>query len=162
MGSAYHELVIYFYTQMTLSVDIGYNYLAYAHYENEKLKYGIWKFKTTDKPKCCAEFLSSFKFTKLIIEKQISTNYICIANQHYLEGAAATYPDVEVEIQDARKKFKKLGVVYDTQNKAHKALSVDLALKYLDSGVNDDSEKKLSEYSKQDDIADAINMLRDS
>jgi hypothetical protein len=147
---------------MTLSVDIGYNYLAYA-YLNEKLKYGIYKFKTTDKPKCCAEFLSSFKFTKLIIEKQVSTNYICVANQYFLQGAAATYPDVEVDIQDARKKFKKLGVVYDTTNKPHKKLSVDLALKWLENlDVKDDSEKKLSEYDKQDDIADAINMLREN
>jgi hypothetical protein len=144
---------------MTLSVDIGYNYLAYAHYsENEVLKYGIYHFQG-DKPKSCAEFLSLFKPSKLIIEKQVPTNTRCLANQHYLQGAAATYPDLEVEVQDARKKFKKLGAVCDSLHKAHKKLSVELALKWLE-GVNDNSEKKLSEYPKQDDIADAINMLR--
>jgi hypothetical protein len=147
---------------MTLSVDIGYNYLAYAYYENEDLKYGIYSFKSEDKPKCCAEFLSLFqpsKPRKLIIEKQVPTNTRCVANQHYIQGAAATYPDLEVELQDARKKFKKLGAVCDSLNKAHKKLSVELALKWLEE-VNDISEKKLSDYPKQDDIADAINMLR--
>jgi hypothetical protein len=70
-------------------------------------------------------------------------------------------PAIGFELQDARKKFKKLGVVCDTRGKAHKKLSVELALKWLDSGVvYDDSGMKLSEYEKQDDIADAINMVR--
>jgi hypothetical protein len=142
-------------TKMTLSVDIGYDYLAYAHLD-EDLKYGIYTFSNSDKPKCCAEFLSLFKPKRLIIEKQVPTNYICLTIQHYLQGVAATYPDLEVEIQDARKKFKKLGAVCD---RTRKKLSVELALKWLDE-VTDISEKKLSEYSKQDDIADAINMLR--
>jgi hypothetical protein len=147
---------------MTLSVDIGFDYVAYAHLDDKTIHYGIFPFDGYDnKPAACAEFLNSFGFGKLIIEKQMHINYKCLAIQHYLQGAAATNPAIEIEIQDARKKFKKLGVICDSRGKAHKKLSVDLALKWLDSGeVYDDSGLKLSDYDKKDDIADAINMLR--
>jgi hypothetical protein len=151
---------------MTLAVDIGFDYLAYAHlYEEGKaVNYGIFPFiGYSGKPEACADFLNTFGFRKLIIEKQMNINYKCATIQHFLQGAAATNPDVEVEIQDARKKFKKLGVICDTRGKAHKRLSTELALKWLQSGeVFDDSGMKLIEYEKKDDIADAINMVRPS
>jgi hypothetical protein len=62
---------------------------------------------------------------------------------------------------DAREKFRALDVSYTTQNKAHKQLSVDLALNWLiESGVQDVSNRVLLEYDKRDDISDAINQLR--
>jgi hypothetical protein len=150
---------------MTLAVDIGFDYLAYAHLDEEgkAVNYGIFPFYGYgSKPEACAEFLNSFGLRKLIIEKQMPMNYKCSGIQHYLEGAAATL-NLEVEIQDARKKFKKLGVICDTRGKAHKRLSTELALKWLESGeVYDDSGMKLREYEKKDDIADAINMVRPS
>jgi hypothetical protein len=148
---------------MTLSVDIGYEYVAWAHYSSNEIKYGIFRFQTQDKPRHCAQFLQSFeRFEKLIIEKQVLMNWRCLANQHYLQGAAAALnPSVEIEIQDARAKFKKLGEVCDSKDHAHKRLSVKLAAEWLNSGmVEDVSEMKFDEYVKQDDIADAINMLR--
>jgi hypothetical protein len=146
---------------MTLSVDIGWEYLAWAYLAENTLTYGIYNFPDEDKPRACAEFLSSFHYTHLIVERQMTPNWRCAANQHFLQGASAATSDATVEIQDAREKFKKLGVVCDTRGKAHKRLSVELALEWLNSGkVWDDSEVKLGEYEKQDDISDAINMLR--
>jgi hypothetical protein len=148
---------------MTLSVDIGYEYVAWAYFwDDNNVKYGIFRFESEDKAKGCAEFLRGFCFAKLIIEKQVLMNWRCLAIQHYLQGAAAAInPQVEIEVQDARAKFKKLGVVCDSKNKAHKRLSVELAAKWLNGEeVVDESEMKFGEYGKQDDIADAINMLR--
>jgi hypothetical protein len=91
----------------------------------------------------------------------MAPNWRCSQIQHFLQGASAAASDATVEIQDAREKFKKLGVVCDTRGKAHERLSVDLALEWVASGqVCDDSEIKLKDYEKQDDISDAVNMLR--
>jgi hypothetical protein len=69
--------------------------------------------------------------------------------------------DFQVETIDAREKFRQLGVQYTTQNKAHKQLSVDLALNWLtESGIEDVSPRPLTDYDKKDDISDAINQLR--
>jgi DNA-binding transcriptional regulator of glucitol operon len=58
-------------------------------------------------------------------------------------------------------KFHVLDEEYTTQCKAHKQLSVEMALEGL-AEFEDVSARKLGEYKKQDDIADAINMLRAS
>jgi hypothetical protein len=147
---------------MTLSVDIGREYLAWAYLFENSLTYGIYNFETEDKPRGCAEFLSSFPYTHLFVERQMAPNWRCSQIQHFLQGASAAGSDATVEIQDAREKFKKLGVVCDTRGKAHKRLSVDLALDWINysEGLCDDSEVKLKDYEKQDDISDAVNMLR--
>jgi hypothetical protein len=93
-------------------------------------------------------------------------NIKCVRIQHYLEAASAakkhqTAPRIIIEVQDPRVKFRELGEQVDTRGKVHKVLNVDMAFDYLiNDDIIDNSDHPLSEHQKQDDIADAINMLR--
>jgi hypothetical protein len=150
---------------MTLNVDIGHDYLAWAYQIASSIRYGV--FRLEDNPRTnCITFLNKFHFAYLVIEKQVPMNTKCVRIQHYLEAGAEAKNQISqmpliIEIQDAREKFRKLGEQVDTRGKMHKVLSVDMAFDYLINGdVVDNSEHSLSDYEKQDDIADAINMLR--
>jgi hypothetical protein len=163
-----------------LSVDIGHQYLAYAlysekqvtdpetqcsHFFDPTITYGIFSFKETDCINRCesiVEFLHTFYPDHLIIEKQVGMNVRAIELQYAL-AATAHGMGVDVEIQPALTKFQVLGEVCDTRGKAHKALSAKIALDWLQNNhISDCSVSHLREYMKQDDIADAINMLRAS
>jgi hypothetical protein len=154
---------------MTLSVDIGHQYVAYAHYFNNQIRYGIYQLSEyTDCSSRCqgvVNFLSSFHFSRLIIEKQVGQNIKAMQIQYALVAAGLVTGDSRtrriVEIQHAREKFQILGLPLVTRGKAHKKLSVRVALEWVDT-VDDRSDVALKYFEKQDDVADAINMLRAS
>jgi hypothetical protein len=149
---------------MILSVDIGHQYLAYAFYntDDKSIMYGIYHFEgsTNCLSRCenVVAFLKAFPCTYLIIEQQIGLNVRAIELQYAL-SATALELGIKVEIQHATTKFLVLEEPYTTVKKAHKALSTRLALEWLTT-QQDCSQTLLSDYQKQDDIADAINMLR--
>jgi hypothetical protein len=149
---------------MILSVDIGHQYLAYAFYntEDKSITYGIYHFEGTTSclSRCenIVAFLKAFPSIYLIIEQQIGLNVKAIELQYALTATALEL-GIQVEIQHATTKFLVLEEPYTTVGKAHKALSSRLALEWLTT-VQDCSQTPLSDYQKQDDIADAINMLR--
>jgi hypothetical protein len=150
---------------MTLSIDIGYDYVAWAYQIDTALNYGIFKLGDDIRSGCVAA-LNSFHFNHLIIEKQVPLNKKCVKIQHYLEAIAqfksiSSGNRITISIQHARTKFKRLGEQPVFRGKLHKQLSVDMALEYLSSGeIVDCASIKFKDYCKQDDIADAINMLR--
>jgi Holliday junction resolvasome RuvABC endonuclease subunit len=157
-------------SQRIVSVDIGHQYLAYALLESEgnELTYGIYSFRggtsCINRCECVVEFLRNMQPDYLIIEKQIGLNVKAIELQYAL-AAAGSISGAVIEIQPAWHKFEVLNEICITRGKAHKALSVKMALEWLiqvtEAGeIIDISETPLSQYEKQDDIADAINMLR--
>jgi hypothetical protein len=147
-----------------LSVDLGHQYLAYALWHDRLITYGIWEFHSE---KTCmqralsvAEFLQEMEFDHIIIEQQMGINRKCTQLQYALT-TGAYIKGASVQLQHPITKFEVLGQPCETKNKQHKALSVKLALEWLESGeVIDCAETPLSEFRKKDDIADAINMLR--
>jgi hypothetical protein len=157
-----------------LSVDLGHQYIAYAFLTqnsdttNNKptIRYGIYDFgRKTDCISRCqhvAAFLQQFEPDWIIIERQLGKNYKCTQLQYALV-AAASLLGIAVELQPAWIKFEVFDQPFETRGKAHKVLSANLALEWLESEageLNDVSDMPLSGYSKKDDIADAINMLR--
>jgi hypothetical protein len=75
-------------------------------------------------------------------------NTKCVRIQHYLEAGAeakrAAHP-INIEVEDARVKFRKLGEQIDTRG--DKVLSVDMAFDYLINGdvVDDDITEELKD-----------------
>jgi hypothetical protein len=151
---------------MTLSVDVGHQYVAYAHFFDNQIRYGIFHLSEfTDCWSRCdgvVNFLNSFHFNHLIVEKQVGQNTKAMQVQYALVAAGLTSDTRRtVEIQQAREKFHVLGLPLDTRGKAHKKLSVRVALEWLET-VDDRSDAALRYFEKKDDVADAINMLRAS
>jgi hypothetical protein len=149
---------------MTLSVDIGRSYLAWAYVQEFEITYGVDSFaenRSVDVCRWIKYFFENFDVKRVLIEKQVPVNTRCVLIMNLLVGVAVGLGVDCVEVVDARDKFRQLGVEYTTKNHAHKSLSVDMALQWLEeSGVEDLSGKRMCEYEKQDDIADAINQLR--
>jgi hypothetical protein len=148
---------------MTLSIDIGFTYVAFAYVREFTILYGMQNIPTSTvvlTAQSINEFLNHFEINQVIVEKQVPQNTKCMKMMHLIIGVC-TGRGLPVEVVDARDKFAALEVEYTTVNKAHKQLSVNLARAWLsESGVEDLSERKLQEYPKQDDISDAINQLR--
>jgi hypothetical protein len=150
-----------------LSVDLGHQYVAYAFLqisEPKNIRYGIYDFgKEKDcisRCQCVSTFLQQIKPHWLVIEKQVGRNYKCMQLQYALTAAAAVM-DIKVQLQPAWIKFEVFDQPCDTRGKAHKILSTNMALEWLNLNTYEDvSDIPLSQYAKKDDIADAINMLR--
>jgi hypothetical protein len=100
------------------------------------------------------------KFDYLVVEKQMGINAKCMQLMYAIASIARCI-GVEVEIQHALTKFRTFNRQCNSHNNAHKQLSVQMASESLPE-FDDISPVKLHEYAKQDDIADAINMLRAS
>jgi hypothetical protein len=147
----------------TLSIDIGHTYLAYAVSDGAIINYGIHFISPTgvlNRIDDIIDFLYRMKFDYLVVEKQMGTNSKCMQLM-YAIASAARCKGSQVEIQHAVTKFHTFNRQCISDNKAHKRLSVQMALESLQD-FDDISPVKLFEYAKQDDIADAINMLRAS
>jgi hypothetical protein len=155
-----------------LSVDVGHQYLAWASYHvidgDECVEYGIYNFpENTDCVSRCVavvNFIQSLAddCTNLIIESQLGLNVRAIELQYALTSVALLL-GIEVQLQHALTKFRVFEEICDTRGKAHKKLSVKMASDWLDeikTSVRVVSEIPFEDYTKQDDVADAINMLR--
>jgi hypothetical protein len=149
---------------MTLSIDLGHTYLAFAYVREFTVTYGLHNIPTA-LPQLTSEAFRDFvcafdQVDRVIVERQVPRNTICMKLMHLLVGVCVGL-GIDVHTVDAREKFRQLNVPYTTVGKAHKLLSTDLALKWIESsGVEDLSPTPLPDYDKQDDIADAINQLR--
>jgi hypothetical protein len=148
---------------MTLSIDIGWTYVAFAYVRDFTVVYGIHNFSVSDvvlTTQSINGLLNQFEINQVLVEKQVPQNTKCMKIMYLIVGLYGGR-GVPVEVVDARQKFEALGVEWTRVNKAHKQLSVDLAKAWLEeSGVEDFSSRKLHEYAKQDDISDAINQIR--
>jgi hypothetical protein len=144
-----------------LALDIGHTYLAYALWNSETLSYGFSpKFTPYPVPMSekISEWLETLDFDTAVIERQVWLNKKAVTVQNVLVGVLAGLKK-SVKLVYATEKFTTLGLECITEGKQHKKLSVQLALDWIQL-VDDISERKLTEYAKKDDMADAINMLR--
>ena len=102
------------------------------------------------------KILSEYKVLKyVVIERQVPRNTVAMNLMYGINAYAQIYTD-NIFIFDPKMKFTKLGVSYNTQNKAHKILSIDMAKKIMNSIFPNYSEE-IDTYEKQDDIADSFN-----
>ena len=102
------------------------------------------------------KILSEYKVLKyVVIERQVPRNTVAMNLMYGINAYAQIYTD-NIFIFDPKMKFTKLGVSYNTQNKAHKILSIDMAKKIMNS-IFPDYSKEIDTYEKQDDIADSFN-----
>ena len=102
------------------------------------------------------KILSEYKVLKyVVIERQVPRNTVAMNLMYGIDAYAQIYTD-NIFIFDPKMKFTKLGVSYNTQNKAHKILSIDMAKKIMNS-IFPNYSKEIDTYEKQDDIADSFN-----
>ena len=102
------------------------------------------------------KILSEYKVLKyVVIERQVPRNTVAMNLMYGINAYAQIYTD-NIFIFDPKMKFTKLGVSYNTQNKAHKILSIDMAKKIMNS-IFPNYSKEIDTYEKQDDIADSFN-----
>lgn len=100
----------------------------------------------------------SFIIDYVIIERQVPTNEVAMELMYCITTAAQFYvtSSDNIIIFDPKLKFTMLGLAYDTKNKAHKRLSIEICRSIIINIVHD----KLHEYDhydKRDDIADSFN-----
>ena len=157
---------------MILSIDIGIHNLAYALFDDDIVWFDIYdvdnKMKAFERrtnvvlsrTKYLHEFVKDIfennNITKVIIERQVPTNTIAMEIMYMLTGIVYTYCN-NIVIFDPKLKFTTIGLPYDTHNKAHKKLSIEIVEKYLEN-KNKILFDKLQTYEKKDDISDAILM----
>lgn len=102
------------------------------------------------------KILSEYKVLKyVVIERQVPRNTVAMNLMYGINAYAQIYTE-NIFIFDPKMKFTKLGVSYNTQNKAHKILSIDMAKKIMNS-IFPNYSKEIDTYEKQDDIADSFN-----
>ena len=157
---------------MILSIDIGIHNLGYALLDDDVVWFDVYdvdnKMKPTERrtnivlsrTKYLHEFVKDIFenniITKVIIERQVPTNTIAMEIMYLLTGIVYTYCS-DIVIFDPKLKFTTLGFSYNTHNKAHKKLSIEIVQKYLEN-KNKILLDKLLTYDKKDDISDAILM----
>ena len=98
-------------------------------------------------------------FDYIIIEKQVpnNENAMCLMYSIYTMGTNYVRSPEYIKIFDPKLKFTTLCLSYDTKNKNHKKLSIELANKVL-TNMNFIKLKDIfDKHNKKDDIADTIN-----
>ena len=102
--------------------------------------------------------LSSFgTFERVIIERQVNRNTMAMELMYAIVMMCQIMiPEAEIIIFDPKDKFLKLGLTYETKNKAHKKQSVRYAKRLIDTFYVDLSQT-FGEFDKKDDVSDAIN-----
>lgn len=159
---------------MTLTIDIGIKNLGWAiiNKENELFfdvhdiekeiipknikKLGIINQRIYILKQFIDKLCSEYEITKIVIEKQVNSNTIAMELMYLLTTLCSEKVGIEnTIIYDPKKKFTDLKINYDTRNKAHKKLSIELISKWLNENDKNNYEK-LQNYSKKDDICDCI------
>ena len=99
----------------------------------------------------------TYNIKTVIIERQINVNTMAMELMYALVSAIYPYTD-NIIIFDPKLKFTTLSLKYDTKNKQHKKLSINIINNYLNKYYSQHVNKFMG-YTKRDDISDAILML---
>ena len=161
-----------------MSVDIGLKNMAFARLVLEPASitqidfqlYDLSDYGPTKKSigvviqRCSAvveifdQEVAQFKPDYIVIEKQVvsNENAMCIMYALITKGIQLLGPQ-NVFLFDPKTKFTALGINYDTKNKKHKKLSVELCQNMLQKVGFTELLAKFDSNDKKDDIADSIN-----
>ena len=153
-----------------LSIDIGVKNLAYAIITFPAVTFDVIDIsKTKDAIERCrlinryiGNIIKENSIDTVVIEKQFLGNTVAMELMYSIITLALTL-DRRVHLFDPKEKFVYLDLEYNTKNKAHKKLSVNIARNFLKNFENKYScfmfqmLYNFEKYKKQDDIADAIN-----
>ena len=101
---------------------------------------------------------NSFKIDYVIIERQVNANERAMELMYAITTAAQCYTDEfeDVIIFDPKLKFNLLKIPYDTKNKAHKRLSIEICRSVLQA-ITEDKVEDFDKFPKKDDVADSFN-----
>ena len=107
--------------------------------------------------KAVQELLRNVKedVTAVVIEKQVPQNTVAMELMYSIISFALSFTE-NIYLFPPKEKFDFLNIEYNTKNKAHKKLSVDIAKKFLMNNYPA-LYQQFCHYDKQDDIADALN-----
>lgn len=158
-----------------LSIDIGIHNIGYAVYDmtTEEIIFGLYdtdsQLTSADKKanvvvtrtKYIHMFIScmfsKYNIQKVIIERQVNNNTMAMELM-YLITSAVYHFCKNIIIFDPKLKFTKLGLTYNTKNKAHKKLSIKIVKNFI-TKYHPQLLNTFNENAKQDDISDAILMI---
>lgn len=165
-------------TVSIVSVDIGMKNMSIAIITVEDMKitgidftlYDLEKYGITKKSagvvvqRCTASReISELVFSSnivdyFVIEKQVpeNENAMCLMYCMYMMATNHIKPE-NVSLFDPKMKFTSLGLSYNTKNKKHKMLSIELARMLLTNLGYANKLKEFENNKKKDDIADSIN-----
>lgn len=101
---------------------------------------------------------NSFKIDYVIIERQVNANERAMELMYAITTAAQCYTDEfeDVIIFAPALKFNLLKMPYDTKNKAHKKLSIEICRSVLQA-ITEDKVEDFDKFPKKDDVADSFN-----
>ena len=155
-----------------LSIDIGVKNLAYAIITYPAITFDVIDISkpnnAVDRCRLIQDLIGNIikenHVSYVVIEKQFSQNTVAMELMYSIITIAITLTG-NAYLFDPKEKFTYLDLEYDTKNKAHKKLSVDIARNFLKNLEEDHFDSwntfqmpyNFEKYKKQDDIADAIN-----
>ena len=159
----------------SLSIDIGYKNLAFSIYmpnennlvfgllniEEEIKKYKEKASNISKRVRVLHDFIENhclcFNIKKVIIERQTPKNTVAMSIMYSIASICWCLGIQNIVIFDPKRKFKYYNVEYDTKNKKHKKLSIELCEKVLQEKMPEFVET-FKGYEKKDDLADSILM----
>ena len=97
-------------------------------------------------------------FQTIIIERQVNRNVMAMELMYAITMALKLLNDetCPIVIFDPKDKFLKLGLTYETKNKAHKKQSIRYAQTLINK-VWTDKIEHFNKFDKKDDVSDALN-----
>ena len=158
-----------------LSIDIGIHNIGYAVYDinTKEITFGLYdtdkKLTSADKKAnvvvtrtkyihmFISDMFAKYNIKKVIIERQVNNNTMAMEFMYLITSAVYSYCE-NIIIFDPKLKFTTLGLTYNTKNKAHKKLSIQIVKGYI-TKYYPHLLDTFNENSKQDDISDAILMI---
>ena len=155
-----------------LSIDIGVKNLAYAIITYPAITFDVIDISKPNNAvdrcrliqKLIGNIIKENNVSDVVIEKQVPQNTVAMELMYSIITLALNFTS-HIYLFDPKEKFTYLDLEYDTKNKAHKKLSVNIARNFLkfveedyfDSWNSFQMPYNFEKYKKQDDIADAIN-----
>ena len=155
-----------------LSIDIGVKNLAYAIITFPVITFDVIDISKPNNAvercrliqKLIGKLIKENSIDTVVIEKQVPQNIVAMELMYSIITLALTLTG-NAYLFDPKEKFTYLDLEYNTKNKAHKKLSVNIAnnfLKYVEEKYSHLCYEfqmlyNFEKYKKKDDIADAIN-----
>ena len=154
-----------------LSIDIGIHNLGWcimSTNDDKMLEFGLFDidenknadivvYRTSVVHKFVSSMFIQYDISTVIIERQVNINTMAMELMYCL--VSAIYPWTQnIIIFDPKLKFTTLALKYDTKNKNHKRLSINIVRKWLQQ-YHPNMVDIFEQYHKKDDISDAILML---